>query len=194
MHLPEASCVTSAVILARRGGWFSAIGAPPAHESPAGLLRPCTNMAHRARLLRLREHLAPPADHPTPRTVLSTPTAAADWGDDIDWNAKGKGGAVAAGGAGAVAAGRSLLSQGGNAAGAIHPTPPNSVISPGPLSLRADAAAATLLALAITDYGNTSIGGEIPLLIYDADLGQVSLANPPTPPQAVPRSAARFRS
>ena len=72
-----------------------------------------------------------------------------------------------------------------------HPTPPPSFH---PLSLRADAAAATLLALAITDYGNTSIGGEIPLLIYDAELGQVSLANPPTPPQAVPRSAARSRS
>jgi len=66
---------------------------------------------------------------------------------EIGWNSSGKGGAVAAGGKDAVAAGISILEQGGNAA---------------------DAAAATLLALSITDYGSYAIGAEIPLIIYDA--------------------------
>ncbi len=70
----------------------------------------------------------------------------------ISWKASGKGGAVAAGGSGAVAAGITLLEQGGNAA---------------------DAAAATLLALAITDYGSFAIGGEIPFIIYDAKRREV---------------------
>ena len=39
----------------------------------------------------------------------------------------------------------------------------------------ADAAAATLLALAVTDYGAFAIGGEIPLLIYDAATGSVKV-------------------
>ena len=52
---------------------------------------------------------------------------------EIGWQASGKKGAVAAGRAGAVSAGLSILEQGGNAA---------------------DAAAATLLALSITDYGS----------------------------------------
>jgi gamma-glutamyltranspeptidase/glutathione hydrolase len=73
---------------------------------------------------------------------------------EIDWKASGKGGAVAAGGAGAVAAGISMLEQGGNAA---------------------DAAAATLLALSITDYGSYAIGAEIPLIIYDARKEQVKV-------------------
>ena len=72
----------------------------------------------------------------------------------IGWKASGKGGAVAAGGAGAVAAGISILEQGGNAA---------------------DAAAATLLALCITDYGSTAIGAEIPLIIHDAKKKEVKV-------------------
>ena len=67
--------------------------------------------------------------------------------DDIGWNAVGKRGAVAAGGAGAVAAGMEILGQDGNAA---------------------DAAAATILALSITDHGAFAIGGEVPFIIYDA--------------------------
>ncbi len=67
--------------------------------------------------------------------------------DTIGWKASGKGGAVAAGGSDAVAAGIRLLQEGGNAA---------------------DAAVATLLALSVTDYGWFAIGGEIPLLIFDA--------------------------
>ena len=58
--------------------------------------------------------------------------------DQITWKSSGAGGAVAAGEADSVAAGIRLLEKGGNAA---------------------DAAAATLLALAITDYGMFAIGG-----------------------------------
>jgi len=72
----------------------------------------------------------------------------------IGWEASGKGGAVAAGGKEAVAAGISILEQGGNAA---------------------DAAAATLLALSITDYGSFAIGAEIPLIIYDARKKEVKV-------------------
>ena len=66
---------------------------------------------------------------------------------DIGWKATSKTGAVAAGGGGAVAAGIEILDRGGNAA---------------------DAAAGTILALNVTDHGACSIGGEVPLLIYDA--------------------------
>ena len=66
---------------------------------------------------------------------------------EIGWNAVSKTGTVAAGGAGAVAAGIEILEAGGNAA---------------------DAAAGTILALNVTDHGACSIGGEVPLLIYDA--------------------------
>ncbi len=73
---------------------------------------------------------------------------------EIGWNSSGKGGAVAAGGKDAVAAGISILEQGGNAA---------------------DAAAATLLALSITDYGSYAIGAEIPLIIYDVRKQEVKV-------------------
>ena len=68
--------------------------------------------------------------------------------DEIGWNDFGRGGAVAAGHAQAVAAGIRILEDGGNAA---------------------DAAAATLLALSITDYGAFAFGGEVPLLIFNAE-------------------------
>ena len=74
--------------------------------------------------------------------------------ETIGWQATGKGGAVAAGRSGAVAAGMRLLEADGNAA---------------------DAAAATLLALAVTDYGSFAIGGEIPLLIFDAKKNHVKV-------------------
>jgi gamma-glutamyltranspeptidase / glutathione hydrolase len=67
---------------------------------------------------------------------------------DISWKASGDQGAVAAGGAEAVAAGIEILQAGGNAA---------------------DAAVATLLALSVTDSGGFCFGGEIPLLVYDAN-------------------------
>jgi gamma-glutamyltranspeptidase / glutathione hydrolase len=72
--------------------------------------------------------------------------------DEIGWQATSKTGAVAAGAAEAVAAGITILEQGGNAA---------------------DAAAATILALNVTDHGQCSIGGEVPLLIYEAATGKV---------------------
>ena len=70
----------------------------------------------------------------------------------IGWRAVSKTGVVAAGGAGAVAAGIEILELGGNAA---------------------DAAAATILALNVTDHGACSIGGEVPLLIFDAKKEEV---------------------
>ncbi|MEA3401523.1 MAG: gamma-glutamyltransferase [Armatimonadota bacterium] len=66
----------------------------------------------------------------------------------IGWKASGTDGAVAAGGAEAVAASIEVLADGGNAA---------------------DAAVATLLALAVTDYGSFAIGGEIPFIIHEAE-------------------------
>lgn len=72
----------------------------------------------------------------------------------ISWKAAGKGGAVAAGRPESVAAGIRLLEEGGNAA---------------------DAAAATLLALSVTDYGRFANGGEIPFLIYDARKKEVKV-------------------
>jgi gamma-glutamyltranspeptidase/glutathione hydrolase len=82
--------------------------------------------------------------------IMSGVLAAAE----IGWNSSGKRGVVAAGGKDAVAAGISMLEQGGNAA---------------------DAAAATLLALSITDYGSFAIGAEIPLIIYDARKKEVKV-------------------
>jgi len=70
------------------------------------------------------------------------------------WQDSGKGGAIAAGGSGAVTAGRQLLEEGGNAA---------------------DAAVATLLSLMVTDYGMFAIGGEVPLIIYDAKTRRVKV-------------------
>ncbi|MFW5869006.1 MAG: gamma-glutamyltransferase family protein, partial [Armatimonadota bacterium] len=67
--------------------------------------------------------------------------------EQIGWKASGKGGAVAAGGAKSVEAGLRILVDGGNAI---------------------DAAVASILALAITDYGLFAIGGEVPLMLYEA--------------------------
>ena len=61
--------------------------------------------------------------------------------------AVGSHGAVAAGGAEAVAIGIEMLKHGGNAA---------------------DAAAATILALSVTDSRGFCFGGEVPIIVYDA--------------------------
>lgn len=71
---------------------------------------------------------------------------------DISWKSESKLGVISAGGAEAVAAGIEILAAGGNAA---------------------DAAAATILALNVTDHGACSIGGEVPLLIFDAEKQEV---------------------
>ena len=65
----------------------------------------------------------------------------------VGWQGAGTHGAVAAGGAGAVQAGLTLLKSGGNAT---------------------DAAAATILALSVTDDKSFCFGGEVPILVYDA--------------------------
>lgn len=86
----------------------------------------------------------------------------------ITWKATGTGGAVAAGKMNSVAAGIQILEDGGNAA---------------------DAAAATLLALSVTDYGSFAIGGEVPLIIYDAKQQRVKvlcgLGSAPLDPKAI---------
>jgi gamma-glutamyltranspeptidase/glutathione hydrolase len=74
--------------------------------------------------------------------------------EPIGSHGRGRGGAIAAGHPDSVAAGLRILRAGGNAA---------------------DAAAATLLALAVSDYGSFAIGGEVPLLIYDARTAQVKV-------------------
>jgi gamma-glutamyltranspeptidase/glutathione hydrolase len=71
-----------------------------------------------------------------------------------DWQAVGNQGAVAAGGRGAVAAGLEILKAGGNAA---------------------DAAAATIFALSVTDARSFCFGGEVPIMIYDARHHSVSV-------------------
>ena len=65
----------------------------------------------------------------------------------IGWSASSAAGVVAAGSAESVEAGIAILADGGNAA---------------------DAAVTTLFVLMVTDHGPCSIGGEVPLLIYDA--------------------------
>jgi gamma-glutamyltranspeptidase/glutathione hydrolase len=61
---------------------------------------------------------------------------------------------VSAGGAEAVAAGLDVLKRGGNAA---------------------DAAAATILALSVTDSGGFCFGGEVPIIVYEARRGVVEV-------------------
>ncbi len=88
--------------------------------------------------------------------------------NEITWHAKGRGGAIAAAKKEAVAAGLSILKQGGNAA---------------------DAAASTILALSITEVGYFVIGSEVPLIIYDANKEEVKvlsgLGGAPLDPEAM---------
>src|SRR5204862_549387 len=63
------------------------------------------------------------------------------------WQATGTHGAVAAGGAEAVAAGLTVLRDGGNAV---------------------DAAVTTILAQTVTDANQFCFGGEVPIVVYDA--------------------------
>ena len=69
-----------------------------------------------------------------------------------DWQASSSNGVIAAGGPRAVDAGVAILEAGGNAA---------------------DAAAATILALNVTDHIQCSIGGEVPILIHSVAHGRV---------------------
>jgi gamma-glutamyltranspeptidase/glutathione hydrolase len=65
-----------------------------------------------------------------------------------DWQAAGQRGVIVAGGKGAVAAGMSVFSAGGNAM---------------------DAGVATILAQSVTDSSAFCFGGEVPILVYDAN-------------------------
>jgi len=67
--------------------------------------------------------------------------------DDNSWQAAGENGVVVAGRTGSAEAGLKMLKSQGNAA---------------------DAAAATILALSVTDSDLFCFGGEVPILIYDA--------------------------
>jgi gamma-glutamyltranspeptidase/glutathione hydrolase len=66
------------------------------------------------------------------------------------WKASGTNGAVATGGEGAMEAGLAILKRGGNAA---------------------DAAAATILALTVTDSRLFCFGGEVPIIVWNAKRG-----------------------
>jgi gamma-glutamyltranspeptidase/glutathione hydrolase len=101
--------------------------------------------------------------------ICMTAGSVAGLGDEvIGWHDSGKNGAVAAGHPDSVAAGIRVLKDGGRAA---------------------DAAAATILALAVTDYGLFAMGGEVPVLVYDAASKQVKclsgLGTAPSDPAAI---------
>ena len=89
-------------------------------------------------------------------------------GQPMGWKAESDTGVVAAGGAAAVAAGAAVLAEGGNAI---------------------DAAVATLLALMVTDHGDCSFGGEVPLMVYDARRQEVKalsgMGSAPRSPEAI---------
>ncbi len=87
-----------------------------------------------------------PSQEPTDRDEAARRRSAAP-PSYVDWRAMGSGGAVAAGGREATHAGIEILNHGGNAA---------------------DAAAATIFALSITDSRLFCFGGEVPILVYDA--------------------------
>ena len=103
-------------------------------------------MVHRLTILVLGLWLALVANRSSgqePTAQVVAPVAA----NNVDWRADGAQGAVAAGGRDAVAAGLEILKKGGNAA---------------------DSAAATILALSITDSRAFCFGGEVPILVFDA--------------------------
>ena len=84
----------------------------------------------------------------------------------LGWKTESRTGVVVSGGAPATAAGLAALEEGGNAA---------------------DAAVSTLLALQVTDHGECCIGGEAPLIIYDARTATVEVLSGQG---AAPRSPA----
>jgi gamma-glutamyltranspeptidase / glutathione hydrolase len=96
----------------------------------------------------------------TPR-LSAPPTSYKDWEDS------GTKGAVVAGGRDAVLAGIEILNRGGNAA---------------------DAAAATILALSVTDSRSFCFGGEVPILVYSAGTrGVTVIAGQGTAPRLATR-------
>lgn len=79
-------------------------------------------------------------------------TSGRDTPDSMGWHDSSSAGIVAASDGRAVAIGIEILERDGNAA---------------------DAAGATILALTVTDHGACSIGGEAPVLIFDAEKQEV---------------------
>ncbi len=74
----------------------------------------------------------------------------------LTWHASGNRGVVAGGTAASTQAGLDILASGGNAV---------------------DAAVAVILNLAVSDYGNFNIGGEVPFMVYSAKTGKVKVFN-----------------
>lgn len=75
---------------------------------------------------------------------------------ELTWFASGNGGVVAGGTSPSTLAGIDMLSKGGNAV---------------------DAAVAVLFNLAVSDYGNFNIGGEVPIMVYSTNTGKVKVFN-----------------
>lgn len=86
---------------------------------------------------------------------VTIPAAADDASQGrTSWHATGRRGAVVAGHASAVQAGMAVMTGGGNAA---------------------DTAAATILALSVTDHGAFCFGGEVPILVWNAERQNVEV-------------------
>src|SRR5438552_4003603 len=75
-------------------------------------------------------------------------------GAEDNWRAAGTNGVVVAGSAEAVEAGLEIMQLGGNAV---------------------DAAVASLLVLSVTDPGNFCFGGEVPIIVYNAERKSVEV-------------------
>src|SRR6187200_1921801 len=90
----------------------------------------------------------------TLRTALAVFLLACGFARADDWQATGKQGAVVAGSSEAVEAGLEVLKADGNAV---------------------DAAVASLLMLSVTDAGNFCFGGEVPILVYNAQTKSVEV-------------------
>src|SRR5262249_15153222 len=123
---------------------IAACGLAPAGAKPQAARGSGSNMSHRfippwgIAVVALILTTAPPAP---PQDEAQKPPK------QSPRQATRQNGAVCAGGQGAVEAGLTLLKSGGNAA---------------------DAAAATILALSVTDSGAFCFGGEVPILVYNA--------------------------
>jgi gamma-glutamyltranspeptidase/glutathione hydrolase len=94
-----------------------------------------------------------PQDKGKPPGEPKTP-AAEQKGKSTTWKGSGKNGAIAAGSKEAVDAGLAVLKGGGNAA---------------------DAAAASILVLTVTESNIVCFGGEVPIVVYDAKRGSVEV-------------------
>jgi gamma-glutamyltranspeptidase / glutathione hydrolase len=88
-----------------------------------------------------------------PSGMMAAPSIA---DPELTWHASGNGGIVASGPKPSARAGIDILDKGGNAV---------------------DASVAVIFNLAISDYGNFCIGGEVPFMCYNAKDGKVNVFN-----------------